>query len=130
MNIRSGIDITAVERIEKNAENPRFLSRILTSVEQKYVQQKREQKGSTKTQIANTIAGIFAAKEAVSKALQTGLLKGIGFADITIDHAEGGAPVVLLSQKAQKLLSAAHKTSISIAHDGGFAVAVCTILEF
>jgi len=129
MNIRSGIDITSVERIQKDIENPQFLARILTPIEQEYVAQKRAQKGSTNESVASTIAGIFAAKEAVSKALKTGLLRGIGFADISIDH-ENGAPIVVLSEKAQKLLSPSHKTSVSISHDAGLAIALCTIIEF
>ena len=128
MNIRTGVDIIDVKRIEKNAKNPRFLARILNSIELTYVQGKSAQKGATEAQVANTIAGLFAAKEAVSKALQTGLLQGIGFADITIDH-KGGAPIVVLSKKAQKLLSTGYSISVSIAHDGGFAIASCTILE-
>ena len=80
------------------------MARILTKTEQEYVNKKQSQKGSSMLSISNTIAGLFAAKEAVSKALQTGLLQGIGFADITIDH-NGGAPIVCLSQKAKKLLS-------------------------
>ena len=129
MNIKSGIDLVAINRIQKDAQNPQFTSRILTPTEQQYVRQKQAQSGSTNQSIANTIGGLFAAKEAVSKALGTGLLNGIGFADITIDH-QNGAPVVLLSKKAQKLLSKPYCASVSISHDGGFAIAVCTIIEY
>lgn len=48
------------------------------------------------------IAGRFAAKEAVTKALGTGMGDGVAFADVEIDSAEGGAPLVRLHGGAEK----------------------------
>lgn len=129
MTIKTGTDIVQIKRIQKLAKNPAFLKRILTPTEQEYVQKKAERTNVKKMQVFATIAGLFAAKEAVSKALQTGLLKGIGFADITVSHTKTGAPVILLSAKAKKLLNDSHSISISISHDGEYAIATCTILE-
>lgn len=129
MIIRTGIDIIGVVRIQKAAQNSRFLPRILTQNERTYVESKLREENGKKTLPYETIAGLFAAKEAVSKALGTGLLKGIGFADIQIDH-ENGAPFVVLSQKALKRLAKNHSVAVSIAHDGGFAIANATILEW
>ena len=129
MNIRTGVDIISVERIKKATQNDRFLHRILTESESKYVSSKILEKNGEKLLPYETIAGLFAAKEAVSKALGTGLLKGIGFADIEIRH-NVGAPYVILSEKACKKLTKNHSVSVSIAHDGGFAVASANILEW
>lgn len=129
MTIKTGTDITSIKRIQKLVKNPAFLKRILTPTEQEYVQTKASRPNAKKSQICATIAGLFAAKEAVSKALQTGLLKGIGFADITIDHAPSGAPIVVLSATAKKLIKGDYSISISISHDADFAIATCTLLE-
>ena len=48
------------------------------------------------------MAGLFAAKEAVSKALGTGFSQGIGPRDIEICHRESGAPYAVLHGAAEK----------------------------
>jgi holo-[acyl-carrier protein] synthase len=68
------------------------------------------------------IAGHFAAKEAVSKALGTGFSSGIGFLDIEIDHLESGAPLVVLSPKVQTLFPQS-RILLSISHEKNMAVA-------
>lgn len=127
MTIKTGIDIIRVERIQKASQNSRFLHRILTESEIGYVESKMVDENGKKVLPYETIAGLFAAKEAVSKALGTGLLKGIGFKDIEIGH-NNGAPFVILSPHAAKMLSKTYSAAVSIAHDGGFAVANASIL--
>lgn len=73
-----------------------------------------------------TAAGFWAAKEAISKALGTGIGATCGFHDIVIYKDDKGAPRFTLSSH---LIEAYEITSLSlsIAHDGGFAIAVAAI---
>ena len=73
-----------------------------------------------------TAAGFWAAKEAISKALGTGIGSTCGFHDIVIYKDQKGAPKFTLSAH---LIEAYEITalSLSIAHDGGFAIAIAAI---
>ena len=73
-----------------------------------------------------TAAGFWAAKEAIAKALKTGIGSGLSFHDITIYKEKSGAPNFMLSSK----ITEKHQitdTSLSISHDGEYAVAVAVI---
>ncbi|MFA6941693.1 MAG: holo-ACP synthase, partial [Clostridiaceae bacterium] len=78
---------------------------------------------------ANSLAGKFSAKEAVSKALGTGI-RGFSFKDIEILKDNPGKPYVILKNNAEKLASSFgnYSISISISHSRENAVAVA-ILE-
>jgi len=121
-----GIDIVFVPRIKEKLDNEKFFDKILTSVEKKYILLK---KSANKDVEAKSLAGFFAVKEAVLKAFGVGITNGYGFQDITIDHNEFGAPIVLLSEKLQNLLKEKHKNEInvSISHDGEYATAIAII---
>ena len=115
--MKIGTDITVVSRIESSLEKfgERFLNRFLT---------KEEQKLSSKIE---SIAGYWASKEAIAKALGCGIGAELSFLDITIYKDAKNAPHFKLSIKAQKV----HKiksSSLSIAHDGGFAIAVVILI--
>lgn len=124
--MKVGIDIIEIARVEKLCDKASFLNRILTKSEKSYVDGKILSNSQSKKIPYATIAGLFAAKEAVSKAIGVGLLRGVGFKDIEIVHDELGAPEIRLSGKAKEIVSD-KKVVISISHDGGFAVAVCNI---
>ena len=85
-----GIDIIKVERIRAALERfgPRFSKRVLTDAEQRYVRDRPE-----------TMAGRWAAKEAVSKVLGLGV-RGIGWRDIEIERLPTGQPAVRLHGRA------------------------------
>ena len=115
--MKIGTDITVVSRLENSVKKfgNKFLDRFLSKEEQKELSQKPE-----------SIAGYWAAKEAVAKALGCGICADLGFHDIILYKDEKKAPHFRLSEKAQ----AYHKinnSSLSIAHDGGFAIAVVVI---
>jgi len=115
--MRIGTDITVVSRIESslNKFGERFLNKFLNTEEIQL---------SSKIE---SIAGYWAAKEAISKALGCGIGKELSFHDITIYKDEKGAPHFKLSQKAKEY----HKiksSSLSIAHDGGFAIAIAIVV--
>jgi len=114
MNI--GTDITVVSRIEKSVRKfgDRFLDRFLNK-DEKSIAKKIE-----------SIAGYWAAKEAIAKALGCGIGSNLSFHDIIIFKDSKGAPHFKLTQKAQKIHNIS-QSSLSIAHDGGFAIAVVII---
>ncbi|MBN2581585.1 MAG: holo-ACP synthase [Planctomycetes bacterium] len=86
-----GVDIIEVERIEKMlADHPeRFIERTFTEGETAFVNRRKKRQ-------AEVYAGLFAAKEAVMKALGTGLRRGVAFKDIEVLHHASGEPYVVL----------------------------------
>jgi len=116
--MKIGTDIIQIDRIEKLVKKYgiKFKQRFLS---------KKEIAASRKIQ---TIAGLWAGKEAVSKALGCGIGAQLAFHDIIIAKDHRGAPNFVLTREAQKV----HKIkecSISISHDGGFAIAVAVIIQ-
>jgi holo-[acyl-carrier protein] synthase len=110
-----GIDIIEIKRIQKAAARPKFLDIIFTEDERKYF-------NSRNNNICH-IAGTFAAKEAVSKALGTGF-KSIGWREIEILRGALGEPEVHLMGSAKVLAQkkGIEKMHISISHSRDFAV--------
>ncbi len=113
----NGIDIIEIARI-KNAidKNKSFLKKIFSSSEREYIESR---KGNI-----NTIAGLFAAKEAVSKALGSGI-RGFKWTDLEILHNELGKPEVMLKGKAKEiaLRKGIEKMHLSISHNQESAIA-------
>ena len=118
-----GVDIVLISRVYKILNKGRFYNRILNEIEQEYISTK---KSANKVVEADSVAGFFAAKEAILKAFGVGITNGYGFKDITIDHDEFGAPVVILSEKLNKLLKEKNKSkvNVSISHDEDYAIAM------
>jgi len=114
-----GIDISKISRFEKFLDNEKFYNRVFTKNEIELINKRR---GNRKLE---TIAGRFSAKEAVSKALGTGIGK-IGFKDIEILNKENGKPEVFLCNKAKDICSKIidNNLEVSISHDGEYVVSV------
>jgi len=120
MIIGHGIDLVGVARIRRmiHDHGDRFLERTYTEAEVAYA--RRRKKG-----FEETLAGRFAAKEAVMKALGTGWRGGVAFKAIEILNAPEGTPYVILhgttAEKARALgITAWH---LSITHSEDLAVA-------
>lgn len=98
MIIGLGSDLIDVRRIEKTIERhgQRFLNRIFTDVERA--------KSDKRAQRAASYAKRFAAKEACSKALGTGLNKGVYWRDMGVVNLPGGKPTMKLTGGALKRL--------------------------
>ncbi|MEG6615047.1 holo-ACP synthase [Peptococcaceae bacterium 1198_IL3148] len=112
-----GTDTIEIERIAKACTNERFLERIYTLAERQYCFSHKNPYPS--------LAARFAAKEAVLKALGTGLA-GCRFTDIeVIANYPGGPPTVKLSGGARKVADkkGVDKVLISLSHDRTTAVA-------
>src|SRR2546428_12802744 len=118
VNIAVGIDIIEVGRVRKVFEKygERFLQRVFT---EKEVQQCRSK--------ATRLAGRFAAKEAISKALGTGI-HGIALREMEVVQLRSGRPTVTLhgnaKRRAELLGISAFDVSIADLKDFSIAVAV------
>ncbi len=103
----------------------RFLDRILTGSEKEHIHSKAAKNNVVQlSRLSETLAGRFAAKEAVAKALGTGW-RGIYWKEVEIINIESGAPQVFLSGRAKALLSKRGfgNIDLSISHERDYAVA-------
>ena len=111
-----GIDIIKVDRIRRTLERfgPRFSARVLTRGEQRYVRDRPE-----------TLAGRWAAKEAVSKVLGLGV-RGIGWRDIEVERLPTGQPAIRLHGRAaaRAVQLGMERIAVSISHEADYAVAI------
>ena len=116
MIIGSGVDIIEIARVEKAAARPRFVERIFTEREREYWQSVHC--------APQTLAGAFAAKEAVAKAFGTGIGE-IAWKDIEILHTQNRRPYIELHAQALRLFEElrAVKIHISISHCKQYAIA-------
>lgn len=116
-----GLDICEISRMEGTLRHAHFLTRFFSEGEQAYILSRG------KVQAASA-AGIFAAKEAFSKALGTGFTSA-KLSDISVSHDALGAPEYILSGAALEQMAArgAKRAFLSITHDGGVAAAVCVL---
>ena len=98
MIIGIGSDLIDIRRIEKTLERhgDRFTSRCFTDVERARSDRRAER--------AASYAKRFAAKEACSKALGTGLSKGVFWRDMGVVNLPGGKPTMQLSGGAAQHL--------------------------
>ena len=112
-----GTDLCAVSRMEKAIAKEHFYTRVFLEGERAYL----DGKGKTRAQSA---AAMFAAKEAVAKALGTGFARGVMPWTIEITH-EGGAPGVHLHGAAQERLTTlgGGRVLLSLSHEGDMAMA-------
>ena len=122
MIIGIGTDIVEIDRINKAIKcTPNFINKLFTKKEIEYFISRKMR--------PEFIAGKFAAKESVAKALGTGFRK-FGFRDIEIDKDELGKPLVLLSGGAKEIADkfGDYKLHLSISHGRENAIAYA-ILE-
>ena len=114
-----GTDIIEVSRIENSMKNPRFLEKNFTDAENEYFLKKGLNPQS--------VAACFAAKEAFSKAIGTGI-SGFSLKDIEVLHNECGAPYIMVYENAKKALSNG-KIHLSLSHSKEYATAMVVIEE-
>lgn len=128
--IRLGTDIVYIPRIQAALERfgDRFLRRVYTSVEQ----QDCGCQGVIGNPLAssiNQLAGRWAAKEAVVKALGTGW-RGVGYTDVEIRRELSGAPSVRLYGRARAVVAAweGGEWQLSLSHDQDYAIATALLV--
>lgn len=94
-----GTDLANIERIERTLERfgDRFRNRVFTDLEQAKAERRRDTSG--------TYAKRWAAKEACSKALGTGLRMGIAWKDMAVSNLSTGQPQMALTGWAAERLA-------------------------
>ena len=107
-----GTDLANIDRIAGTLDRfgDRFRNRVFTDVEQAKAERRKDTVG--------TYAKRWAAKEACSKALGTGLRMGIAWKDMSVHNLRTGQPVMELTGWAAKRLDdltpAGHKATVHV----------------
>jgi holo-[acyl-carrier protein] synthase len=120
MIIAHGIDIIDVARVATmlDTHGQRFINRCFTKTEQEAADVASEEMR------AQRFAARYAAKEAVLKALGTGLAGGINWVDIGVSR-EDGSPMITLEGRAAEIArdQGIREWRLSLSHAGGMAMA-------
>ena len=122
MIVGIGNDIIEIERIEKAILKEGFKNKVYTERELENI----EKRGNR----TETYAGIFSAKEAISKAIGTGV-REFSLTDLEILNDDLGKPYVVVSEKLDKILKTKkedYQIEISISHSKKYATAMAIIL--
>ena len=119
-----GTDIISINRIKNSLKNKNFINRIFN--------EKEISKCKRINNSINCYAKRFAAKEAFSKALGTGISNGINFNEIVILNKNSGKPYINIIGQTKKVLDKKFKRkkikiSLSISDEKKYAVAFVTI---
>ena len=119
-----GTDIVSVDRIKNSLKNKNFINRIFNK--------KEILRCKTISNSINCYAKRFAAKEAFSKALGTGISSGINFNEIIILNKKSGKPYISVIGQTKvtlkkKLKRKKSKISLSLSDEKKYAVAFVTI---
>ncbi|WP_338936322.1 holo-ACP synthase [Fusobacterium polymorphum] len=122
MIVGIGNDIIEIERIEKAILKEGFKNKVYTERELENI----EKRGNR----TETYAGIFSAKEAISKAIGTGV-REFSLTDLEILNNDFGKPYVVVSEKLDKILKnkkESYQIEISISHSKKYATAMAIII--
>ena len=119
-----GTDIVQINRLKKILKKKSSLSRLFSAHEILRCQKTNKS--------FNCFAKRFAAKEAFSKALGTGISKGIHFNQIVVLNEKNGKPFIKLYDQTKKkvekkLKKKKYKISLSLTDERNYAVAFVTI---
>lgn len=118
-----GIDLLEIKRLSATfkRQGERFLRRVFTQKEIDYCRRR-------KLMMLPELAGRFAAKEAVMKALGTGR-RGVAWRDIEVVNNMAGKPLVNLTGGAKKAFNklGGRAVEISLTHEKNVAAAVALI---
>ena len=128
MKVLSGIDAVHIPRIVSQLEKrpDAFINKCYTEGEKEYALSHK-----APARQAEIFAGRFAAKEAVSKALGTGIMsEGIAMTDVEVITDGRGAPLLVLHGSAEAKARELHviSSSVSITHEKDYAAAICVLL--
>tara|TARA_B100000886_G_scaffold308095_1_gene241547 strand:- start:368 stop:751 length:384 start_codon:yes stop_codon:yes gene_type:complete len=119
-----GTDIVSIDRIKNSLKNKNFIKRVYN--------QKEIFKCKKLSTSINCFAKRFAAKEAFSKALGTGISKGVNFNEIVILNKKSGRPYINITGQTKRTLlkkfkGKKSKISLSVSDEKKYAVAFVTI---
>ena len=118
-----GTDIVEIKRIETMTSLEKFASKILSNNEKEYYDSLTNQK-----QIVY-ISKQFAAKEAIAKAIGTGIGNDTHFKNIEILRDKNGAPIFNALNKLEKIISdlGITRTHVSLADERDYAIAIAVL---
>ena len=122
MIIGIGNDIIEIERIEKAISKEGFKNKVYTQKELENIEKRGDR--------VETYAGIFSAKEAISKAIGTGV-REFSLTDLEILNDDLGKPYVAVSERLDKIIKSKkenYQIEISISHSKKYAIAMAIIL--
>lgn len=130
MQIKCGADLVSIERIAKAIKRlgDPFLQRLWTKAEIDYCLPQGQWHPGT----AASLAARFAAKEAMAKALGTGIgRQGISWLDLQVICDPMGRPEAVLANAARQVYEQMGGKSIalSLSHESGLAQAFCVIIH-
>ena len=117
-----GVDLCAVDRMAQAIKSEHYVDRIFTQKERAHM----DAQGAGRGQSA---AAMFAAKEAVAKALSTGFAQGVMPGQIEVTHDASGAPGIALYGRAKARMEemGGGHVLISLSHEGNTAIAFAVI---
>ena len=124
MIIGIGVDLCEIQRVIGllTRWEDAFPNRVLSKVE------RTEYDGINKNKRALMLAKRFAAKEAFSKALGTGIGRGFGFRDLTVQHDAFGKPEMVFNAENPVLQEClTYRVHLSLSDERSHAIAFCTI---
>ena len=122
MIVGIGNDIIEIERIEKAISKEGFKNKVYTQRELENIEKRGDR--------VETYAGIFSAKEAISKAIGTGV-REFSLTDLEILNDDLGKPYVAVSEKLDKIIKTKkenYQIEISISHSKKYATAVAIVI--
>lgn len=118
-----GTDIVEIKRIETMKSLDKFASKILSHNEKEFYDSLTNEKKIV------YISKQFAAKEAIAKAIGTGIRNDTHFKNIEILRDKNGAPIFNALNKLQKIISdlGITKTHVSLADERDYAIAIAVL---
>ena len=122
MIVGIGNDIIEIERVEKAISKEGFIAKVYTQREIENIVKRGNR--------TETYAGIFSAKEAISKAIGTGV-REFALTDLEILNDDLGKPYVIVSDKLNKIIQRkkeSYQIEIAISHSKKYATAMAIIL--
>ena len=122
MIVGIGNDIIEIERIEKAISKEGFKNKVYTQRELENIEKRGDR--------VETYAGIFSAKEAISKAIGTGV-REFSLTDLEILNDDLGKPYVVVSERLDKIIKSKkenYQIEISISHSKKYAIAMVIIM--
>ena len=122
MIVGIGNDIIEIERVEKAISKEGFIAKVYTQREIENIIKRGNR--------TETYAGIFSAKEAISKAIGTGV-REFALTDLEILNDDLGKPYVIVSDKLNKIIQRKkenYQIEIAISHSKKYATAIAIII--
>ena len=121
MIVGIGNDIIEIERVEKAISKEGFIAKVYTQREIENIVKRGNR--------TETYAGIFSAKEAISKAIGTGV-REFALTDLEILNDDLGKPYVIVSDKLNKIIQRKkenYQIEIAISHSKKYATVMAII---